>query len=115
MLASDLTKYTILILLVFLSACTKNRFPIIVSAEEGMVRECSYLDTISEVSDPGKMTFLSKYINRNDGELKVLERASALGGSHIVWMYNYPIGSSASVYRCTDWQVRRYRLINSIW
>jgi hypothetical protein len=37
-----------------------------------------------------------------------------MGGSHIVWMYNYPIGSSASVYRCTDWQVRLYGLIKSI-
>ena len=102
MLASDLAKCTILILLVFQSACTQYRIPNIVTAEEGMVRKCSYLDTISEVSDPGKMAFLSKYINPYDGELKVLERASAMGGSHIVWMYNYPIGSSASVYRCAD-------------
>ena len=102
MLASDLAKCTILILLVLQSACTQFRMPNIVTAEEGMVRKCSYLDTISEVSDPGKLAFLSKYINPYDGELKVLERASAMGGSHIVWMYNYPIGSSASVYRCTD-------------
>jgi hypothetical protein len=100
MQASDLTKCTILILLVFLSACT--RFPNIVSAEEGMVRNCIYLDTISEVSDPGKMVFPSKYKNPYDGELKVLERASHMGASHIVWMYNYPIGSSASAYRCAD-------------
>lgn len=102
MSVSDLTKSTILILLVFLSACTKNRFPNIVSAEEGMVRKCSYLDTISEVSDPGKMVFPAKYSIPYDGELKVLERATNMGASHIVWMYNYPIGSSASAYRCAD-------------
>ena len=102
MLVSDLTKCTILILLVFLSACTKNRFPNIVSAEEGMVSKCSYLDTISEVSDPGKMVFPAKYSIPYDGELKVLERATNMGASHIVWMYNYPIGSSASAYRCAD-------------
>jgi len=102
MLAFDLAKCTILILLVLQSACAQFRIPNIVTAEEGMVSECSYLDTISEVSDPGKLAFLPKYINPYDGELKVLERASAMGGSHIVWMYNYPIGSSASVYRCTD-------------
>jgi len=102
MLASDLTKYTIFILLVFLSACTKNRFPNIVSAEEGMVSKCNYVDTISEVSDPGKMVFPAKYSNPYDGELKVLERASNMGASHIVWWYNYPIGSSASAYRCAD-------------
>ena len=92
----------ILILLVFLSACTKYRFPHIVSAEERMVSNCSYLDTISEVSDPGKMIFPSKYSNPYDGELKVLERASNMGASHIVWMYNYPFGSSASAYRCAN-------------
>jgi len=102
MLVSDLTKCTILSLLVFLSACTENRFSNIVSAEEGMVRNCSYLDSISEVSDPGKMVFPAKYRNSYDGELKVLERATNMGASHIVWMYNYPIGSSASTYRCAD-------------
>ena len=102
MQASNLPKCTILILLVFLSACTKNRFPNIVTAEEGMIYECSYLDTISEVSDPGKMIFPSKYSNPYDGELKVLERASNMGASHIVWMYNYPFGSSASAYRCAN-------------
>ena len=102
MQASSLTKCTILILLVCLSACTKYRFPNIVSTEERMVIDCSYLDTISEVSDPGKMIFPAKYSNPYDGELKVLERASNMGASHIVWMYNYPIGSSASAYRCAD-------------
>jgi len=67
-----------------------------------MVRNCSYLDTISEVSDPGKMIFPSKLSNPYDGELKVLERASNMGASHIVWMYNYPFGSSASAYRCAN-------------
>ena len=102
MLTNKLAKYTIFFLFIFLSACTKNRFPNIVSAEEGMVRNCSYLDTISEVSDPGKMLFPAKYSNPYDGELKVLERVSNMGASHIVWMYNYPIGSSASAFHCDD-------------
>jgi len=102
MLTNKLTKYTIFFLIIFLSACTKNRFPNIVNVEEGMVRNCSYLDTISEVSDPGKMVFPAKYSNPYDGELKVLERVSNMGASHIVWMYNYPIGSSASAFHCVD-------------
>jgi hypothetical protein len=102
MLTNNLTKFTVLFLFISLSACTKNRFSNIVSAEEGMVRNCSYLDTISEVSDPGKMVFPAKYSNPYDGELKVLERVSNMGASHIVWMYNYPIGSSASVFYCGD-------------
>jgi hypothetical protein len=102
MLTNNLTKFMVLFLFISLSACTKNRFSNIVSAEEGMVRNCSYIDTISEVSDPGKMIFPAKYSNPYDGELKVLERVSNMGASHIVWMYNYPIGSSASVFHCGD-------------
>jgi hypothetical protein len=102
MLTNKLTKCTIFFVFIFLSACTKNRFPNIVSAEEGMVRNCSYLDTISEVSDPGKMVFPAKYSNPYDGELKVLERVSNMGASHMVWLYNYPIGSSASAFHCGD-------------
>jgi hypothetical protein len=102
MLANNLAKCAMVILLIFLSACTKNRFPNIVTAEEKMVRQCYYLDTISEASDPGKLIFPAKYYNPYDGELKVLERASNIGASHIVWLYNYPMGSSASVYHCDD-------------
>ena len=102
MLANELTKCTILLLLVSFSACTNNRFPNLVTAEEGMVRDCSYLDTISEFTDPGKMLIPAKYSYPYDGEAKVLERANNIGASHIVWMYNYPIGSSASAYRCDD-------------
>jgi len=67
-----------------------------------MVCDCSYLDTISEISDPGKLIFPAKYSNPYDGERKVLERANNMGASHIVWMYNYPLGSSASAYRCAN-------------
>ena len=102
MLTNNLTKFMVFFLFISLSACTKNRFSNIVSAEEGMVRNCSYIDTISEVSDPGKMVFPAKYSNPYDGELKVLERVSNMGASHIVWMYNYPIGSSASAFYCGD-------------
>jgi hypothetical protein len=102
MLASDLAKCSIFFLLVFLSGCTENRFPNIITADEGMVRKCSYLDTISEVTDPGQKVFPAKFSNPYTGELKVLERASNMGASHIVWLYNYPIGSSASAYHCGD-------------
>ena len=102
MLAVKLVKCTMFFLFLLLSACANNRFPNLVAAEEKMVCQCHYLDTISEASDPGKLLFPAKYYYPYDGELKVLERASNIGGSHIVWLYNYPVGSSASVYRCDD-------------
>ena len=102
MMKSELTKTFIFFLLVFLSACAKNRYPDPIAVEEGMIHDCRYLDTISEVTDPGGIVFPAKCSNPYDGERKVLERAGKMGASHIVWLYNYPIGSSASAYRCDD-------------
>jgi hypothetical protein len=96
---STVLRWVIFFNLIFLCSCTQNRFPNLIAAEEEMVRNCQYLETVSETSDPGKPGS-SKYAKLHDGELKVLQRAHNLGATHIVWLYNYAIGSSASVYRC---------------
>lgn len=90
----------ILIGFILLSGCTNNRMPNLLVAEEKMVLDCQYLDTISESSDPGKFVTNYQLVEYYDGELKVLERANNMKATHIVWMYNHPIGSSASAYRC---------------
>ena len=72
-------------------------------AEEGMVNACHYLDTISETSDPGKNITYYKYYKYYDGELKVLQRADHMGATHLVWLYNYAIGSAGAAYRCDEW------------
>ena len=100
MLKSDPVKWIILLGFILLSGCTNNRFPNLFVAEEKMVRDCQYLDTISESSDPGKVVTNYQLVEYYDGELKVLERANNMAATHIVWMYNHPIGSSASAYRC---------------
>ena len=87
--------------LALLTACTPH-FSSLVVAEPDMVRDCQYLDTISDFSDPGKSLFSNKYGRYYDGERKVLERAYNMGATHIVWQYNYAIGSSASAYRCPE-------------
>jgi len=92
----------ILVLIISLPACVKNRFPNLVVAEAGMVRQCQYLDTISETSDPGKLVINDQVVEYYDGELKVLQRANNMEATHIVWLYNYPIGSAASAYRCAE-------------
>jgi hypothetical protein len=100
MLKKNPAIWMIPIIIMIFFACAKNRFPNLVVAETGMVRECQYLDTISETSDPGKFVtdyHLAAYF---DGELKVLQRANNMEATHIVWLYNYPIGSAASAYRC---------------
>ena len=65
-----------------------------------MVQDCQYLDTISETSDPCKFVTDYQFVKYYDGELKVLERVYNTEATHIVWLYNHPIGSSASAYRC---------------
>ncbi len=90
----------ILVGIALVSGCTKNRIPDLYVAEENMMLECEYLDTISESSDPGKFVTSYQFVKYYDGELKVMERANNMAATHIVWMYNHPIGSSASVYRC---------------
>lgn len=97
---SDPVKWLVLFGFIFLSGCTANRFPNLAVAEENMVRHCQYLDTISESSDPGKIVTNYQFAEFYDGELKVLQRANNMQATHIVWMYNHPIGSSASAYRC---------------
>jgi hypothetical protein len=99
---SDLLKWILILGIPFCFACTQNRFPNLVIAEEGMVETCTYLATISETSDPGKPITSYKYYKYYDGELKVLERADHMGGTHLVWLYNYHIGSSGAVYRCSE-------------
>jgi len=89
-------------LIIVFCSCTKYRFPNLRVAEEKMVRDCQYLDTISESSDPGKFVTNYQFDEFFDGELKVMERANNMEATHIVWMYNHPIGSAASAYRCEN-------------
>ena len=97
-----LVKWIILIGFVFLSGCTGNRASNLLVAEETMMQDCQYLDTISETSDPGKFVTNYQFNKYYDGEIKVLVRATNMSATHIVWIYNYPIGSSAAVYKCPD-------------
>lgn len=88
-----------LFFILLILACTpKQRYPRLMSAEQQMVQDCQYLDTLSEISDPGRL--LPKY-RENDAEQRVMWRADRLGATHVVWLYNYQrIGSAASAYRC---------------
>ncbi|MGD8521521.1 MAG: hypothetical protein PVF56_10295 [Desulfobacterales bacterium] len=92
-------KGLIIFFIFFILACTPNqRFSHLVSAEERMVQDCQYLDTLSGNSDPGRI--LPKY-RENDVEHQLMWRADRLGATHMVWLYNYKrVGSAALVYRC---------------
>ena len=78
-------------------ACAGQPVTGIVVTEARMVQECQYLETIAENSDPGK---LFVWWQNYDGQRKVLARASRLGATHLVWLYDYAPGSAALVYHC---------------
>ena len=98
---SLMIKRLAIFMIFFILACTPSqRFPHLISAEEKMVQDCQYLDTLSGNSDPGR--FLPKY-RENDVEQQLMWRADRLGATHMVWLYNYKrVGSAALAYRCEE-------------
>ena len=79
-----------------LAACIKT-LPAVKVAEETMVRDCAYVETISETIDSGKLWANHRH---NESQNEILRRAGNLGATHIVWVYNYRMGSAAIAYRC---------------
>jgi hypothetical protein len=67
-------------------------------AEENAVGHCTYIGTISENSDMGSVQINPKFTY--DARAKVLERAEMMGATHVVWLADYPSGSSAMAYYC---------------
>jgi hypothetical protein len=94
--APRIKKLIWMISVVFIAACTKT-IPAVKIAEEPMVQGCTYLATLSETTDPGRRLDNYRHPEHQD---KILERAANLGATHIVWIYDYRMGSSAVAYRC---------------
>ena len=89
-------KLTIILLATFMLGCMKT-LPAVKVAEESMVQDCEYVATLTETSDPGN---LFNYYHPQETEDKILVRAANLRATHIVWVYEYPMGSAAVAYRC---------------
>ena len=85
-----------MIMAIFAVACAKTIPPVKV-AEESMVQDCEYVATLSETTDPGK--FFYNYLPQESQD-KILTRAANLRATHIVWVYDYRVGSAAVAYRC---------------
>ena len=85
-----------LISALFMAACMQT-LPAVKVAEESMVQDCERIAMLSETTDPGRVLDNYRPAEHQDD---VLQRAANLGATHIVWVYNYRIGSSANAYRC---------------
>lgn len=79
-----------------LTACAKT-IPAVKIAEEPMVQDCDYVATLSETTDSGRRLDNLRPPEHQD---EVLERAANLGATHVVWVYDFRIGSAAVAYRC---------------
>jgi hypothetical protein len=88
----------IIIAMVIVAGCAQRNYPHIKFTEEQLVRDCHYLATISETSDPAILFFRFREFSQN----RVLQRAERLGATHVVWLQNYTPGSAALVYRCQN-------------
>ena len=82
--------------ILLMAACAKT-IPAVKVAEEPMVQDCAYVATLSETSDPGRRLDNLRPPQHQD---EVLERAANLGATHIVWEYDFRVGSAAVAYRC---------------
>jgi len=81
---------------IFIAACMKT-IPAVKIAEESMVQDCEYIATLSEPTDPGRLFY--NYVPQESRD-NILTRAANLKATHIVWLYDYRMGSAAIAYRC---------------
>ena len=77
---------------ILMTACIQT-LPAVKVAEQPMVQNCEFVATISETTDPGRILHNYRPTEHQD---EVLQRAANLGATHIVWVYNFRIGSSAN-------------------
>lgn len=82
--------------ILFIVACVKT-IPAVKIAEESMVKGCEHIATLSETRDPGRI--LDNYRPAEHQDV-LLKRAANLGATHVVWLYDYRVGSAADAYRC---------------
>ena len=91
-------KLILLIAALFMAACMQT-LPAVKVAEESMVQDCERIATFAETTDPGRV--LDNY-RPSEHQDVILQRAANLGATHIVWLYDYRIGSAGVAYRCEN-------------
>ena len=84
------------ICILFIAACMKT-IPAVKVAEGPMVQGCEHIATLAQNTDPGRI--LDNY-RPTEHQDEILQRAANLGATHIVWLYDYRVGSAADAYRC---------------
>ena len=91
-------KLLLLITAFSLAACMQT-LPAVKVAEESMMQDCERIATLSETTDPGRVLDHYRPTEHQD---EILQRAANLGATHIVWVYDYRIGSAGVAYRCEN-------------
>lgn len=86
-------------ILLLLTACGTLPFGLPKVAEPQQVAGCEQVGTLSETLDTGKIITA---LARREMVGRLESRATALGGTHIVWVYRTDEAVGARVFRCEE-------------
>ena len=74
-----------------------NKVPVDAVASE--VSGCQMVGVLVEDIDPEVLSLTAERVRC---ELNVRQQARQMGATHLVWIYRYPTGVAARVFRCPD-------------
>jgi hypothetical protein len=94
---AQLMKKLLLLFIVLTTAACAKYIPEVKITKDPRVQSCEYINTISEITDPGH---LWQHLRPHDPQYAVLKQADHLGATHLVWVYDFWIGSAGIAYRC---------------
>jgi hypothetical protein len=89
-----------LFVLVLMLGCTNTEPYRVVVTVDPMVRNCTCLGYLSEISDMGTPQINPKFTY--DAQERVLRKADMVNATHLVWIGDYSFAAAAMIYRCGD-------------
>ena len=90
----------LLFLFVLMLGCVYTEPYRVAVTVEPMVRNCTCLGYISEISDMGAPQINPKFTY--DAQERVLRKADMMNATHLVWIGDYPFAATAMIYRCSN-------------
>jgi hypothetical protein len=91
-------RIVLLFLFVAMLGCANGEPYRVAVTVEPMVRNCTCLGYLSEISDMGAPQINPKFTY--DAQERVLRKADMMNATHLVWMGDYSFAAAAMIYRC---------------
>lgn len=90
----------LLFLFVLMLGCVNTEPYRVAVTVEPMVRNCTCLGYLSEISDMGAPQITPKFTY--DAQERVLRKADMMNATHLVWIGDYSFAATAMIYRCSN-------------